>query len=235
MTSAWAPTRHNPGVFLLVPSPLLGPSTWRPVEAWLRAQGHRAQAVDFGPRPRTASRVVETVTTAAAGQSVVLVPHSNAGLYAPHIATLVDVEATVFVDAALPEPGAEGEETPLAPPAFLDFLRALADDRGVLPPWTQWWDDVAGLFPDRTARDTVEREQQRLPLTYFTSRVPVPTGWTRHRASYLAFGETYGAERERAERLGWPTSTIAGGHLHALHDPATVGRAVLDLSGRTSD
>jgi hypothetical protein len=221
-------------VFLLIPSPLLGPATWRPVEAWLRGQGHEAQAVDFGPQPRTPAQVVDAVAAAAADQTVFLVPHSNAGLYAPYLATLVDVRATVFVDAALPDPEAEGKETSLAPQAFLDFLRSLANHEGVLPPWTQWWDDVADLFPDSSARQAIEREQQRLPLKYFTGRIPVPTGWTKRQAAYLAFGETYAAERDRATRMGWLTETMPGGHLHALQDPAAVGTAVLNLSGTAS-
>lgn len=215
-------------MFLLVPSPLLGPETWRPVEEWLRGQGQEVQAVDLGPR--TSGRVVDSVVATAAGRPVVLVPHSNAGYYAPHLTTLVDVQATVYVDAALPSPDSEGRGTPLAPPEFLDFLRALADDDGVLPPWTEWWDDVTDLFPDGSTREAVEREQPRLPLTYFTSRIPVPVGWTGRRAAYLAFGETYAEERDWAHELGWPTRSLAGGHLHALHDPAEVGRAILDLS-----
>ncbi len=217
-------------MYLLIPSPLLGPATWRPVEAWLRRQGHPAQAVDLGAQPRTPAGVVDAVVAAAGNQAATLVPHSNAGLYAPHLASLVDVEATVFVDAALPGPEADGGETQLAPPAFLDFLRTLADPQGVLPPWTEWWADVGDLFPDSSAREAVEGEQQRLPLAYFSTRIPVPSAWTDRPSAYLAFGETYADERARAARLGWPTRTLAGDHLHALHDPAAVGRAILDLS-----
>jgi hypothetical protein len=213
---------------------LLGPATWRAVETWLRAQGHDAQTVDFGSGPRTSKQVLDSAVAAAAGRLVVLVPHSNAGFYAPFLTTLVDVRATVFVDAALPEPGADGEETSLAAPAFLDFLRSLADDDGVLPPWTQWWGDVAELFPHPDIRQAVEREQPRLPLAYFRSRVPVPTGWSAHNAAYLAFGETYAEERDRAHHMGWPTRTLAGGHLHALHDPAEVGTTILDLTRSAS-
>jgi hypothetical protein len=217
-------------VFLLIPSPLLGPATWRGVESWLRGQGRDARAVDFGALPRTPTRVLNSVRAAAADRTVVLVPHSNAGLYAPYLATVVEARATVFVDAALPLPQAEGQQTSLAPPAFLDFLRTLADEDGVLPPWTQWWGDVSDLFPDAATRRAVEREQPRLPLTYFTGRVPVPTNWSARHAAYLAFGDTYAEERDRARRMGWPTRTMAGGHLHALHDPAEVGTAILDLS-----
>lgn len=221
------------GVFLLIPSPLLGPATWRPVEEWLRGQGHRVQVVDFGSAPRTPAAVLDAVTAAAGDQAVVLVPHSNAGLYAPHLTSLMDVEATVFVDAALPGLDLEDGETQLATPAFLDFLRDLADERGVLPPWTDWWGDaISDLFPDAAVRQAVEREQQRLPLTYFTSRLLVPSEWTALPASYLAFGDTYAEELQRAAHLGWATRTLAGDHLHALHDPAAVGATILDLTHR---
>ncbi|WP_309648694.1 hypothetical protein [Nocardioides sp.] len=216
-------------MFLLVPSPLLGPATWRGVERWLSQQAHEAQTVDLGARSRTPDGVLTAVAAAAGDREVVLVPHSNAGLYAPHLATLVDVRATVYVDAALPGPASE-EETPLAPPAFLDLLRTLADEDGVLPPWTQWWDDVADLFPDEATRAAIEAEQQRLPLDYFTSLVPTPRDWRERGAAYLAFGDTYAEERDLAIRAGWPTRTIAGGHLHQLHDPAGVGRAIVDLA-----
>lgn len=217
-------------MFLLIPSPLLGPATWRPVEAWLREQGHRARTVDLAHHARTPAGVVDAVATAADGETVVLVPHSNAGLYAPHLATLVDARSTVYVDAALPSAASEGSHTALAPPDFLEFLRSLADDEGVLPPWTDWWDDVDGLFPDGSTRRAVEAEQPRLPLSYFTSQVPVPAGWTAHPSAYLAFGNTYAEEQGRTRLLGWPTRSMAGAHLHALHDPAAVAAAILELS-----
>jgi hypothetical protein len=205
---------------------------WRPVEAWLREQGHAARAVDLGSEPRTPDLVLETLAAAAvvAGEPIVVVPHSNAGLFAPQLATLVHVRTTVYVDAALPDLGTGEIDTALAPPEFLGFLRTLADADGLLPPWTEWWDNVADLFPDHASYAAVEREQQRLPLSYFTSRIPVPADWTQRPAAYLAFGETYAVERSRAIEAGWPTMTMDAGHLHPLHDPPAVGAAVLELS-----
>src|SRR6478609_6627759 len=139
---------------LLVPSPLLGPATWAPVADLL---GGRVATVD-------------AVMGASTGRSdVVLVVHSNAGLWAPLLASRLDVQATVYVDAAL---AGHGADTALAPPRFLELLETLADPDGVLPPWTQWWadDDVRDLFPDAATRAAVEAEQPRLPLSYFTSR-----------------------------------------------------------------
>lgn len=84
--------------------------------------------------------------------------------------------AAVFVDAILPPPRGR---IPLAPPALLDVLREKADDDGLLPPWTSWWDevDVAALFPSPESRAGVEQEQQRLPLSYFVDALAVPQGW----------------------------------------------------------
>ncbi|WP_286928953.1 MULTISPECIES: hypothetical protein [Aeromicrobium] len=216
--------------FLLVPSPLLGPATWRPVEAWLHGNGHAATVVDFGSEPRTPERVLDAAVRAAPAGPVTLVPHSNAGLYAPQLAALLDVERTVHVDAALP--AVDGGQTRLAPEQFLDFLRDLVEPDGRLPRWTDWWPDIADLFPDAAAFEEVAAEQQRLPLSYFTSSLPVPRGWIDRPATYLAFGDTYAAELRLAQEAGWPTATLDGGHLHQLVDPGAVGAAILGLVER---
>lgn len=218
-------------MFVLLPSPLLGPATWRPVEAWLREHGHEATTVDYGPGPRTPASVMAAVLGAAAAASrpVVLVPHSNAGLYAPELARRLGASCTVYVDAALPDAVDEDSETSLAPGAFLDFLRGLTAEDGRLPPWTRWWPDIGALFPDARTRAAVEREQSRLPLAYFTTRVAVPARWSERPAAYLAFGETYADESRFAQDSAWPTLHLDGGHLHQLWAPADVGAAIVEL------
>lgn len=201
--------------YLLVPSPLLGPAAWAPVAALLAG---RVAGVD------------QVVKASADLTEVVLVVHSNAGLYAPSMAVQVGAQATVYVDAALP---GDGPDTALAPPRFLEFLTGLADDAGLLPPWTQWWDDgVDDLFPDPATRAAVEAEQPRLPLSYFTSRVPVPAGWADRPCAYLAFGDTYADEIAFAHAHGWPVTGIPGRHLHQLAAPAEVAAAITDLAER---
>ena len=195
---------------LLVPSPLLGPATWAPVAELL---GGRVVTVDaVGP----------------GGAGVVLVVHSNAGLHAPRLASRLGARATVYVDAAL---AGNGPDTALAPSRFLERLETLADDDGVLPPWTQWWedDDVRALFPDAATRGVVEAEQPRLPLSYFTSRVEVPAGWADRPCAYLAFGDTYADEVAFARAHGWPVQVLAGRHLHQLVAPAEVAAAITGL------
>ncbi|HYF72576.1 MAG TPA: hypothetical protein VD864_07130, partial [Nocardioides sp.] len=160
---------------------------------------------------------------------VVLVPHSNAGLHAPRLAERIGARGTVYVDAALP---AGGPDTALAPPRFLRFLQGLADADGVLPPWTQWWDEVDELFPDAATRAAVEAEQPRLPLSYFTGRVAVPAGWSDRPSAYVAFGDTYAEEISLALAHGWPLTTLPGRHLHQLVAPAEVAAAITDLADR---
>jgi hypothetical protein len=206
---------------------------WSPVAAGLTDLGW---PVVLPPRPPAAPQYPHDVlrhllAALPADMDLVLVPHSNAGLYVPALTMRRRVEGYVFVDAGLPP--AAGE-VPLAPPDLVDSLMEKADrddqgdSGGLLPPWTQWWDeaDVAALFPDTQTRDRVEAEQWRIPMTYLRSTVPVPTGWDGRRGAYLAFGETYASERERAADRNWPVSTVPGRHLHMLVDPAGVASAL---------
>ena len=74
---------------LLIPSPLLGPAFWQPVATWLSEQGWSTRVVEFGRERTTPESVLTWVTRAASGMhDLVLVPHSNAGLYAPRLGEL---------------------------------------------------------------------------------------------------------------------------------------------------
>jgi hypothetical protein len=184
---------------------------------------------------RTPGEVLRALTGAVpADRDVVLVPHSNAGLYVPALTAVRRVAGYLFVDAGLP--GDTGP-VPVAPPALRDGLRPLAGPDGLLPPWTDWWPeaDVAALFPDAATRRDVEREQVRLPLSYFDGTLPVPAGWAAAPGGYLAFGDTYAEDRARAADRGWPVATLAGAHLHLLVDPGAVAAAIDGLVASTVD
>jgi hypothetical protein len=214
---------------VLLPSPLLGPVVWQPVAEVLSSRGWAVVAVPPTPPVRTPEDVLDWFLGCMSPDADrVLIPHSNAGLYAPLLAVRSRVAATVFVDAGLPGPNGR---VPLAPPELVDFLRARAGEGGLLPRWTDWWDpaDVAALFPGRAVRERVERVQQRLPVRYFEHALPVPPGWDDRPAAYLAFGDTYTDERAAAAERGWPTRTMPGRHLHMLVAPAAVATQIEGL------
>ena len=216
----------------LLPSPLLGPSVWQPVAQVLEGRGWHTVICAASAPLRSGQDVLDTFLVALpTDREFVLVAHSNAGAYVPALMMQRGTVAAVFVDAVLPP--ARGR-VPLAPEAFLDFLREKADSSGLLPVWTSWWDEaeVAGLFPDAETRSRLEREQQRLPLSYFERSLSVPEGWADRPGAYLAFGDTYGRERDEAERRRWPVSTLPGEHLHLLNNPDQVATELVELMSR---
>lgn len=212
----------------LLPSPLLGPSVWQPVARILAGWGwHTTTGAVTGP-VRTVHQVLDALLAELpAEREYVLVPHSNAGAYVPALVEQRRAAGVIFVDAVLPP---RRGSIPLAPPAFLDLLRAKADDEGLLPVWTGWWDeDISPLFPDPDTRARVEREQRQFPLSYFETAMPVQPGWDDCPAAYLAFGDTYAAERDEAARRHWPVKTVPGEHLHQLIDPRRVAAELVTL------
>jgi pimeloyl-ACP methyl ester carboxylesterase len=219
-----------PPTLILIHSPYLGPMTWQSTADALKAHGRRVRVPSLLVVAQSAAPYwpagVESIVGSAADDSVILVPHSNAGLYVPSIVEALGdrVRGVVFVDAALPSAG------PLTTP---DFLRKLATVDGLLPPWTSWWPeaDVAALFPDAQVRAAVEAEQPRMPLAYYDQLPPVRRDWTMSPAGYIWFGQPYDKGAAEAKTQGWPTVHLPGGHLHMLSDPNAVGAAVLEVAG----
>jgi hypothetical protein len=225
--------------FVLVHSPSVGPSTWAPVAESLERRGHAAVVPDLtgvsaGGAPYW-PRVVAAVRAAVpADGPLVLVVHSNAGFFLPVVKEGLGerVVACVFADAHIP-PGEGLVKT--AEEAFLPFLHDLAGPEGVLPRWTDWWDeeDVVAMLPDPAVRIRVAAEQPRLPLDYYTQPIPVPAGWDTVRCSFLWYGPPYDAVAEEAARRGWPVTRVPGMHLHQIVDPEGVTDALLKLSRKS--
>jgi pimeloyl-ACP methyl ester carboxylesterase len=224
--------------FVLIHSPSVGPRTWQPVAHRLAELGWEAvvpsllHVTDGGPPvwPRVVDAVRGDLGTAEQGQGVVLVAHSNAGLFIPVVTTALPgrVRGCIFVDAALPP--ASGS-APVAPPELLALLRDKASD-GLLPRWTDWWDEeqVAPLFPDQATRQAVSEEQPRLPLSYYEASVPVPAGWDAQPCAYLLFGPPYDELADEAGERGWIVERLPGAHLHQLVDPDGVARLLLAIA-----
>ncbi|MFJ8825129.1 alpha/beta hydrolase [Streptomyces sp. NPDC102467] len=226
-------------VFVLVHSPSVGPSTWHPVAAQLTAAGYRVRVpslVHVGAGappfwPGVVDAVRDDLRQLPAADPVVLVAHSNAGLFLPAIRSGLDrrVTGSIFVDAALP---ARTGPTPVASPELLEFLRPKAVN-GRLPRWTDWWDeaDVAPMFADPAVRRTVVEEQPMLPLSYYEQHIPVPDCWDDHPCSYLLFGPPYEDLAAEARDRGWRVAHQPGAHLHQLVDPAGTAGHLVELAG----
>ena len=229
-------------VFVLVHSPSVGPGTWSPVAGQLRARGATVivpSLADVGAAgPPFWPRVVELVGAAVAAlpadRSVVLVAHSNAGLFVPAVVAAAGrpVAGCLFVDATLP---ARHGPTPVVPPEALAFLREKAVD-GILPPWTTWFDEaeVAPMLPDPAVRAAVEAEQPRLPLSYYEQQIPVPEGWDARPCGYLLFGPPYEQVANEAAARGWAVERIPGRHLHQVVDPAGVAARIAGMAATWS-
>lgn len=216
---------------VVLPSALLGPVVAEPLVEALRACRRPARVVESGV-PGTADELARRYRAAIRGnRPLVLVAHSNAGLFVPGLLAEPTVRGAVLVDALLPAAAVRpGSSVVDVVPAERRAAIPTAADGSPLA-WPFWWSDdqVDGLYPDRAARRAVERRAPRLPGSFFSSRIRVPS-ITDRRGGYLSFGDTYRAERDRAAALGWPTRRLDGGHLHLLTDPSAVARAVVDIA-----
>ncbi|WP_166353929.1 alpha/beta hydrolase [Phytoactinopolyspora limicola] len=218
--------------FLLLHSPLLGPTSWRPCGEVLAAAGHQVAIPDLRwcltPVERWWDRVVSQAAVALgmAGppDRIVVAGHSGAGIVLPLVAQGVTASAVVFVDAVIPAAsGATRTDGGLR-----EKVAALADDDGLLPPWSSWWppSTMAELVPDDALRQALEAEQLRLPETFYDVEVPVPDGWEQADVSYVQLSPAYDVVAAEAVDRGWRVDAIPGLHLDIVRRPAEVAAAL---------
>jgi pimeloyl-ACP methyl ester carboxylesterase len=224
--------------FILVHSPLVGPSCWKRTGDWLAGQDHAVQlpsALGFETQSppyweRCLDRLVEEIESQA--DPCFLVGHSGAGLLLPELARRLatQISGFIFVDASLPP---SAGRAPTAEPDFLTFLMERANGDRV-PPWSSWFgpDAMARLVPDQRARKQAVAEMPRLPLGYFRESFPVPIGWDSTPCAYLQFSDIYQDRAEDARSRGWTVARLDGRHLHMLVDPNAVATALVDLALR---
>ena len=225
-------------VFVLVHSPLLGPSSWRWVARELR---HRGRAALVPPLVDAADATWPTWSDACGAvnaalprrDAVVLVGHSGAGMLLPAIAesSESDVAGLVFVDAFLPPSGGVAG---LVPAEFIDRLRALASD-DVLPSWSTWFgqDAMRDLVPDDARRAEIDADMPRVPLSSLLAPVRIPERWERYPCAYVLLSvEPYAASAAEARARGWPVAEVADGkHLDPVRRPTAVADALLAVEG----
>jgi hypothetical protein len=219
--------------FVLVHSPVVGPSTWHWVAEALVARGHTVQVPSVSQDvTRQGWQAFADAMAAQAdweGQTV-LVGHSGAGPLLPQIRARARCEPgpLVFVDAGLPPAAGEAE---LMPAELMTELRAMAID-GILPQWSDWFGPAVmnDLIPDRSKRAVVAGELPRLPVSFFEVPVPALAGWASGGCGYIQFSEPYADEAEAAASLGWPVMRSSGAHLDIVTRPAEVADSILAVT-----
>jgi hypothetical protein len=227
-----------PGL-VLVHSPLVGPSSWAPVAAELRARG-RVVAV---PSLVTAVAAPPPLYQALAGavidalhepesNAMVLVVHSGAGALVPSIVQAASsrVEAVVFVDATLPHPGRRWMDT--VPVEMAAQVQGLTGPDGRLPPWHEWFPQevFAQLVPDETARAMFTADVPRLPVRYLREVAPQLDRWRALPCSFVQLSEGYNDAAAEARRAGWPVARVDGHHLSGVTEPAVVASAIVAMA-----
>lgn len=222
--------RRSPPLVVLLSSPLLGGIVWEGVTPMLRERDREVVVppdVDVRAHGSVEAMVAEVLATLPADRPLAIVAHSNAGNLVPGIVAARDVSAVVLVDAVLP---AHAGPHPVAPPPFVRRLATLADDRGLLPPWTTWFPDeaIAGLGLDAAQLARLRAAEPRVPYSYLAGTFEVPHEWARATpGAFVSFGDGYASERRLAASLGWRVRAVEGGHLHPLAAPEEVA-AVID-------
>ena len=204
---------------------------WERVAKLLVDAGHEAIAVDL-PGDDASAGLAEyadlVVQAAGAGSEVVLVAQSLGGFTAPLACARLEVQALVFVNAMIPEPG----ETPGA-----------------------WWDNVGWSEARLAAADTGGYEREFDLVTYFLHDVPadlIAEGESLQREESDAVFESpceftawpdvpihvlVGADdrffpagfqrRVARARLGVDADVLPGGHLIAQSNPDGVAKYLL--------
>ena len=228
-----------PWSLLLVHSPLLGPSSWRPFATLASQLGYELALPDLtdvanAPQPRW-KHFVEAAASAGheLSRPTLVVGHSGAGVFLPEIARQLDAAETAlcFVDAVVPPEG--GAHT--TPVQMEDVLDEQSTD-GVLAQWIDWWPDevIEELLPDPSDRAALRADMPRLPRAFYDESVPVPDGWSDRPCCYLRLSAAYDGALEAAQTWRWPTESRDFSHLSIYTDPRQVLEAVAGLAGRLS-
>lgn len=218
--------------FALIPSPLVGSSTFEPLRAELERRGHVACVVPGaspeGP-PYWASWADSIASSLPAANRVVLVAHSGAGPVADLVADgSPAVAAVVYLDGTLLASGRSFIDTVDAATLESEPLRS-GIARGAWPnPWCspELWERVGISHADAVRFAAEARE---LPVARYRESLPASAPSIAH--GYIAFVPNgfYAPMLAGSRERGWPVRELPGMHFHFLVDPPRVADALIDI------
>lgn len=212
---------------VLVPSPFVGPNSWRPLADVIS----NSVVVDYGgvSPPDWYEGVAQRIADQVDGEPWVAVLHSSAGGFAPGLAAASrSLSGLIFVDAVLPHPGKSA--LAIAPEAQIDGLRSLTTN-GHIAPWNTWFDTdpTPHWIPDPGARAAFLSDIPQTPFAFLEARSPDSTAWERLPAAFIRLSKGYEANAARAEARGWPVRRAKLNHLAMVAQPAAVAELLEGL------
>lgn len=222
-------------VFVLIHSPLVGPTTWQSVADEMRRRGFDVVVPNLRTKEGTsvpywkqhALSVGIALKNIPAGRKLILVAHSGGGMLLPAVRQVTGrrVGAYVFVDAMIPENMKSRLDLFGSLDAATEFRRSAKN--GYLPTWTD--EDLREDIPDNALRRRFVTELRPLPIAVYEEPIPVFIGWPDAPCGYLQFTPTYDIGRRKAEASGWIYNRMDGGHFHMLFDPQAVTTALIKM------
>lgn len=228
--------------FVLVHSPITGPGMWQPVADVLTGRDIAAtvpEVIDDGGPPfwrqHTRCVVRGIAEEVEAGLPLVLVAHSAAGQLLGVLGPVLrdagyHVAAEILADAGVPPEGRSRlEQLDDDAPELGDHVRALLEDGGRFPSWTD--DQLTSLVPDDRRRAQTLTELRPPPPAYWVERIPTAVDWPDAPVGALIFSEAYQPTLQAATDNGWPVRTLdTDNHLLMLADEQRVADELLALT-----
>lgn len=216
---------------LFVHSPLVGPSSLRPLADVAAAAGCAVSVPDLTSAVVSDDPHGQYVAAAVAEANrtdspITVVGHSGAGAFLPMIGNQIAAGSLIFVDAILP-PASGAHRTSTRMSSMLDEQT----EGGVLRQWLSWWSDeiVSELLPNTEDRRLLQEDMPRLPRSFYDTDVTVPSGWSRTSCAYLRLSEAYDDALAEARARGWPTARCDSTHLGVYTDADRVFAKIVEL------
>jgi len=221
--------------FVLIHSPLVGPSSVTPTADALGKLGYVTYVPTLDAPPGHTPwhdwprRLLETLPEM---DNPILVGHSAGGLLAAYLAGSLSAKSFICLDAMMPP--ASGP-TPPVEPNFLEFVRSLPAEDGLLPVWTDWWegDLLADAPMSSDLKAAFLAELPRLPPTWFDDSFEMPN-WSCAKRGFIQTSPVFRDEARHAEECGWPVIRLKGTHLHPALAPRETATALVDAYHRLS-
>ncbi|HEX6257128.1 MAG TPA: hypothetical protein VFZ70_15075 [Euzebyales bacterium] len=233
--------------YVLVHSPVAGPSTWAPVAGELDRRGIAVavpEVTDDGSPPFWRQHVRCVVRTIAEdvppGVPLSLAAHSGAGQLLGVLGPVLrdagyDIAAEILADAGTPPDGRSRlDQIDEQAPEVGEHIRAALTDGGGYPMWRDG--DLKDPIPDDDRRRRLSGELRALPAAFWLEEIPTAVDWPDAPVGVLVFSDACTWVADVAGARAWTTRTIGvDNHFLPMVDEARVADALIALTGDLMD